>query len=70
MNGLRPLRFGVDDRHRTRATSRHGVRTGTFGVNRPYSLDPAARFGGVKGSGIGRELGREGLEAYLESAAD
>jgi acyl-CoA reductase-like NAD-dependent aldehyde dehydrogenase len=44
-----------------------GVRTGSFGVNQPYSMDPAAPFGGVKGSGIGRELGREGLESYLQS---
>ncbi|SEH11973.1 aldehyde dehydrogenase family protein [Thermoleophilum album] len=29
--------------------------------------DPAAPFGGVKASGIGREHGREGLEAYLET---
>ncbi len=42
------------------------VRTGTFGVNQPYSMDPAAPFGGMKASGIGRELGREGLDAYLE----
>ncbi len=42
------------------------VRTGSFGVNQPYSMDPAAPFGGVKSSGIGRELGREGLEGYLE----
>ena len=44
-----------------------GVRTGSFGVNEPYSMDPAAPFGGVKGSGIGRELGREGLDSYLQS---
>jgi acyl-CoA reductase-like NAD-dependent aldehyde dehydrogenase len=42
------------------------VRTGSFGVNQPYSMDPAAPFGGMKGSGIGRELGREGLEGYTE----
>ena len=42
------------------------VRTGSFGVNQPYSMDPAAPFGGMKASGIGRELGREGLEGYLE----
>jgi aldehyde dehydrogenase (NAD+) len=30
------------------------------------SLDPAAPFGGVKDSGIGREMGREGLASYLE----
>jgi acyl-CoA reductase-like NAD-dependent aldehyde dehydrogenase len=46
-----------------------GVRTGSFGVNQPYSMDPAAPFGGMKASGIGRELGREGLEGYLEVKA-
>ena len=45
------------------------VRTGTFGVNQPYSMDPAAPFGGVKASGFGRELGREGLDEYLETKA-
>ena len=45
------------------------VRTGTFGVNQPYSMDPAAPFGGMKASGIGRELGREGLEGYLDIKA-
>jgi acyl-CoA reductase-like NAD-dependent aldehyde dehydrogenase len=45
------------------------VRTGSFGVNQPYSMDPAAPFGGMKASGIGRELGREGLEGYLEVKA-
>jgi acyl-CoA reductase-like NAD-dependent aldehyde dehydrogenase len=42
------------------------VRSGSFGVNQPYSMDPAAPFGGVKASGIGRELGREGLDAYVD----
>lgn len=45
------------------------VRTGTFGVNQPYSMDPVAPFGGMKASGIGRELGREGLDGYLEPKA-
>jgi acyl-CoA reductase-like NAD-dependent aldehyde dehydrogenase len=45
------------------------VRTGSFGVNQPYSMDPVAPFGGVKASGIGRELGREGLDAYVELKA-
>ena len=40
------------------------VRTGTYSVN-GLSLDPAAPFGGVKQSGLGRELGPEGLSAYL-----
>ena len=29
-------------------------------------MDPAAPFGGVKASGYGRELGREGIEGYLD----
>jgi acyl-CoA reductase-like NAD-dependent aldehyde dehydrogenase len=45
------------------------VRTGTFGVNQPYSMDPAAPFGGVKASGFGHELGREGLDEYLDIKA-
>ncbi|OBG28838.1 aldehyde dehydrogenase [Mycobacterium sp. 852002-51057_SCH5723018] len=40
------------------------VRTGTFGVNQGYTMDPFAPFGGVKGSGYGRELGPEGIDGY------
>jgi acyl-CoA reductase-like NAD-dependent aldehyde dehydrogenase len=39
------------------------VRTGTIGIN-GYMPDPTAPFGGVKASGLGRELGPEGLAAY------
>jgi aldehyde dehydrogenase (NAD+) len=39
------------------------VATGTIGIN-GYQLDVAAPYGGVKGSGIGRELGPEGLATY------
>jgi len=45
------------------------IRTGSFGINEPYSMDPAAPFGGMKASGIGRELGSEGLDGYLEAKA-
>jgi betaine-aldehyde dehydrogenase len=41
------------------------VRTGTYGINQ-YTMDFVAPFGGFKGSGIGREFGKEGLEHYLE----
>jgi len=39
------------------------VHTGTIGIN-DYQLDLAAPFGGVKASGLGKELGPEGLQAY------
>ncbi|MFG2794113.1 NAD-dependent succinate-semialdehyde dehydrogenase [Streptomyces sp. NPDC048419] len=40
---------------------------GMVGVNRGLLSDPAAPFGGVKQSGLGREGGREGIEAFLET---
>jgi acyl-CoA reductase-like NAD-dependent aldehyde dehydrogenase len=39
------------------------VQTGTIGINQ-YLPDPTAPFGGVKASGLGSELGPEGLAAY------
>jgi acyl-CoA reductase-like NAD-dependent aldehyde dehydrogenase len=41
------------------------VQTGSIGVNH-YALDPAAPFGGVKASGLGRELGPEAISAYVQ----
>jgi acyl-CoA reductase-like NAD-dependent aldehyde dehydrogenase len=39
------------------------VRTGTIGVNH-YVNEPLAPFGGIKASGMGRELGPEGLASF------
>jgi acyl-CoA reductase-like NAD-dependent aldehyde dehydrogenase len=41
------------------------VRTGTIGVN-GYSNDPFSPFGGIKSSGMGRELGPEGLMPFQQ----
>jgi betaine-aldehyde dehydrogenase len=41
------------------------VRTGTYAVNN-LGMDFGAPFGGFRASGVGRELGPEGLLAYLE----
>jgi len=43
------------------------IRAGTVWINDPLTDNDAAPFGGQKGSGVGRELGREGLEAFQES---
>jgi aldehyde dehydrogenase (NAD+) len=40
------------------------IKTGTVGIN-DYQLDIGAPFGGVKASGIGRELGPEGLDEFF-----
>jgi acyl-CoA reductase-like NAD-dependent aldehyde dehydrogenase len=43
------------------------LRAGDIWINTWSAGDPAAPFGGFKASGVGREHGREGLEAYLEN---
>jgi acyl-CoA reductase-like NAD-dependent aldehyde dehydrogenase len=43
------------------------LRAGSVYVNTWSASDPTAPFGGFKSSGIGREHGRDGLDAYLES---
>ena len=43
------------------------IETGMVGLNRGLVSDPAAPFGGVKESGLGREGGVEGLLAFTES---
>jgi aldehyde dehydrogenase (NAD+) len=61
--GLGGSVWTTDTEHGTDVARR--VQTGTIGVNQ-YLPDPAAPFGGVKGSGLGRELGPEGLVAYQQ----
>jgi succinate-semialdehyde dehydrogenase/glutarate-semialdehyde dehydrogenase len=44
-----------------------GLEAGIIGINDPVPATPQCPFGGMKESGYGRELGHEGLEAYLET---
>jgi acyl-CoA reductase-like NAD-dependent aldehyde dehydrogenase len=53
----------VSNAHRLAAL----LRAGSVYVNTWSATDPSAPFGGFKSSGIGREHGHDGLDAYLET---
>jgi acyl-CoA reductase-like NAD-dependent aldehyde dehydrogenase len=53
----------LSDAHRLAAL----LQAGSVYVNCWGEVDPGAPFGGFKASGLGREHGREGLDAYLET---
>ncbi len=53
----------VSNAHRLAAL----LRAGSVYVNCWAESDPGAPFGGYRASGLGREHGRDGLEAYLET---
>ena len=44
-----------------------GLEAGIIGINDPVPATPQCPFGGMKESGLGRELGIEGLDAYVET---
>jgi succinate-semialdehyde dehydrogenase / glutarate-semialdehyde dehydrogenase len=46
-----------------------GLEYGIVGVNDPIPVAPEIPFGGYKESGLGRENGSEGIEAFLETKA-
>jgi len=52
----------TSDNDRARSVARR-IRTGTVGIN-GYLPDPAGPWGGVKASGLGRELGPGAIAAY------
>ncbi|MEI7593343.1 MAG: aldehyde dehydrogenase [Actinomycetes bacterium] len=64
MFGLSGAVFGSPDR--AHAVARR-IRTGTVSVNGGLWYGPDVPFGGFKQSGIGREMGRQGFEEYLET---
>ena len=43
------------------------IKAGTFWINDPLTDNDAAPFGGMRKSGMGRELGEEGLNAFRET---
>jgi succinate-semialdehyde dehydrogenase/glutarate-semialdehyde dehydrogenase len=44
-----------------------GIEAGIIGWNDPVPATPQCPFGGMKESGLGRELAHEGIEAYVET---
>jgi succinate-semialdehyde dehydrogenase/glutarate-semialdehyde dehydrogenase len=62
--GLAAYVFAGDRGRAMRAAER--VDAGMIGVNRGLISDPAAPFGGVKQSGLGREGGHEGIAEFME----
>ena len=44
-----------------------GLEFGIIGINDPVPASPQAPFGGLKESGLSRENGSEGLDAYIET---
>jgi succinate-semialdehyde dehydrogenase/glutarate-semialdehyde dehydrogenase len=42
------------------------IEAGVLGINRGFISDPAAPFGGVKQSGIGREGAQDGIHEFIE----
>ena len=53
------------DTERATAVARR-LRTGVVSLNNPLVMDFGSPFGGFKQSGLGREMGPEGLAAYTE----
>lgn len=51
----------------TAARAYEGLRFGVIGVNDLVPSTPEAPFGGMGQSGMGREMGQEGLHEYLET---
>jgi aldehyde dehydrogenase (NAD+)/betaine-aldehyde dehydrogenase len=43
------------------------IKSGTVGINMPYTAFPGIPFGGYKQSGFGRELALDTLDLYLET---
>lgn len=56
--------WSADVEHATQLAAR--VRTGCVAINSQLIVDWMSPFGGMKDSGLGRELGPEGIDEYIE----
>lgn len=66
-NSIYGLAGAVWSKDQARATHvAKQLETGTVWINEYHLLNPGMPFGGYKQSGLGREMGEEGLKAYLE----
>ncbi|AXS83122.1 NAD-dependent succinate-semialdehyde dehydrogenase [Marinobacter sp. Arc7-DN-1] len=63
--GLAAYVFSEDVGNAMRIAQR--LNAGIVGVNRGFVSDPAAPFGGMKESGIGREGAQDGIKEFLET---
>jgi aldehyde dehydrogenase (NAD+) len=62
--GLAGAVWSKDQAHAVNVAKK--LETGTVWINEYHLLNPGMPFGGYKQSGLGREMGEEGLKAYLE----
>lgn len=66
-NSIYGLAGAVWSKNHDRATKvANQIETGTVWINEYHLLNPGMPFGGYKQSGLGREMGIEGMRAYLE----
>ena len=63
--GLAAYVFSCDVGRAIRVASQ--IQAGLVGINRGMISDPAAPFGGMKQSGLGREGAQEGIQEFLET---
>ena len=60
--------FDLDSQDLARAIrTAEALEAGMVAINRGVISDPAAPFGGVKQSGLGREGGFDGIHEFLET---
>lgn len=62
--GLAGAVWSKDQQHAMRVAKQ--LETGMVWINEYHLLNPGMPFGGYKESGLGREMGEEGLKSYLE----